>query len=270
MSVEIAAVQEEAATGAVARVFADIRATMHTGSVNLIWRHLATLDGALEPLWLAVKPIYAGDALERSIGALKSSIAPPAAWSAQETQNAGLDDEARRLCGEVIATYNRGNALNLMSLSALLTQEDRGAGVWDGEPEVFPSPSCPLPLVPELDSLDPITREWVFTLNAYGMSDARSSVVATLYKHIAIWPEFLPLVAKELEPLSVSGTLQQESARFVATARAAAGELARQRGPLPDTEAVKLGLAMMEQFVELAISRMLPIGLYLRARLALP
>ena len=38
---------EAAATGDVAAPFADIRATLGVGVVNLIWRHLATIDGAL-------------------------------------------------------------------------------------------------------------------------------------------------------------------------------------------------------------------------------
>ena len=40
------AVVEASATGETADLFADIRATVGVRVVNLVWRHLATLDGA--------------------------------------------------------------------------------------------------------------------------------------------------------------------------------------------------------------------------------
>ena len=41
------AIAETAATGAIAEIFADIRGVLRVEVVNLIWRHLATLPGAL-------------------------------------------------------------------------------------------------------------------------------------------------------------------------------------------------------------------------------
>ena len=52
------AIAEAAATGQTAQLFADIRATVGVRVVNLVWRHLATVDGALPWAWAAVKPLY--------------------------------------------------------------------------------------------------------------------------------------------------------------------------------------------------------------------
>ena len=52
------AVAEAAAVGEIADLFADIRATVGVRVVNLVWRHLATIDGALPWAWGAVRPIY--------------------------------------------------------------------------------------------------------------------------------------------------------------------------------------------------------------------
>ena len=52
------AVVEAAATGQTADLFADIRATVGVRVVNLVWRHLATIEGALPWSWSAVKPLY--------------------------------------------------------------------------------------------------------------------------------------------------------------------------------------------------------------------
>jgi len=51
------AIAEASATGETADIFRDIRATVGVRVVNLVWRHLATLDGALPWAWAAVKPL---------------------------------------------------------------------------------------------------------------------------------------------------------------------------------------------------------------------
>ena len=45
MSDPVPAIREADATGAVAAIFADIRAVFGVGVVNLIWRHLAVFPG---------------------------------------------------------------------------------------------------------------------------------------------------------------------------------------------------------------------------------
>ena len=52
------AITEAQATGEIADLFADIRATVGVRVVNLVWRHLATMEGALPWAWAAVKPLY--------------------------------------------------------------------------------------------------------------------------------------------------------------------------------------------------------------------
>ena len=47
----VSAISEDEATGETAEIFCDIRTTLGNGVVNLIWRHIATIEGAL-PLGL--------------------------------------------------------------------------------------------------------------------------------------------------------------------------------------------------------------------------
>ena len=51
MSDPVPAVTEAAATGETAAIFADIRQVLGVDVVNLIWRHLATIEGALPWAW---------------------------------------------------------------------------------------------------------------------------------------------------------------------------------------------------------------------------
>ncbi len=53
----IPAIREEDATGDVAAIFGDLRATLGIPLVNLIWRHLATIPGGLAWVWTLVKPL---------------------------------------------------------------------------------------------------------------------------------------------------------------------------------------------------------------------
>ena len=67
MSDPFPAIAEASAAGETADLFADIRATVGVRVVNLVWRHLATLDGALPWAWQAVKPLYLQGMADRAV-----------------------------------------------------------------------------------------------------------------------------------------------------------------------------------------------------------
>ena len=54
----VSAIREDEATETIASIFADIRETLNVEVVNLVWRHLATMPGALEWVWGTLKPLY--------------------------------------------------------------------------------------------------------------------------------------------------------------------------------------------------------------------
>ena len=56
----VPSVLETSATGEIADIYSDIRATLGTSVVNLIWRNLATMPGALQWTWSTVRPLYVG------------------------------------------------------------------------------------------------------------------------------------------------------------------------------------------------------------------
>src|SRR3954462_4318733 len=62
MAESVPSVLESEATGEIADIYADIRKVLGTSVVNLIWRNLATMPGALPWAWSAVRPLYQGDA----------------------------------------------------------------------------------------------------------------------------------------------------------------------------------------------------------------
>ena len=58
----VPSVLEADARGEIAEIYADIRKVLGTSVVNLIWRNLATMPGALQWTWSTVRPLYLGDA----------------------------------------------------------------------------------------------------------------------------------------------------------------------------------------------------------------
>lgn len=60
----IPSVPEHLAVGATADLYRDIKETLQVPVVNLVWRHLATIDGALGRVWNSIKPLYGDPDLE--------------------------------------------------------------------------------------------------------------------------------------------------------------------------------------------------------------
>jgi hypothetical protein len=125
----VPSVPETAASGEIAEIYADIRATLGTSVVNLIWRNLATLPGALRWTWSTVRPLYLGAAAPHA-EAVRRTLSLPAVppLSADALTAAGLDRAALAAIRTTLDSYHHTNALALVVLSALLERYDPSAG----------------------------------------------------------------------------------------------------------------------------------------------
>lgn len=214
----VPAIAEDAATGETATLFAEIRATLGVGVVNLIWRHLATIPGALPWAWGALGPRYRDGSLARAASGLR--VAPPPglpAWPAAVLASAGLSEADRAAIGGVLDAYARTNPLALVALSAL---EGRGGGRAAAPASVSPAgPSLPLPPLPR--EVAPEVAALVARLNGLG-AGRPDAVLATMYRHLAHWPPYLALAWTLVAPAAADGRL----AAAIAASRAEAGRCA--------------------------------------------
>jgi hypothetical protein len=105
------AVAESSATVETAQLFADIRAVVGVRLVNLVWRHLATIDGALPWAWAGVKPLYLRGMPDQAAVRFRQSMIVPQLASLGGVQPASVDD--------VLASYDHSNTINLFALGAL-------------------------------------------------------------------------------------------------------------------------------------------------------
>lgn len=224
----VAAIGEAEATGDVAALFADIRATLGVGVVNLIWRHLATIDGALPWAWSSVRPLYVEGIIEGEAERFRERMRLLDLPRVPSEALAAVGTDAAALTGvkTVLATYDRSNTMNLLALSALLASLDGNvaSGGQVGSGRTGGVEGALLKLVSESD-VAPTTWALVHRLNMLGERD-EGRVLASMYRHLAHWPGVLALAWTLLAPADADGSLGSVIADNLAAAKARARVLA--------------------------------------------
>lgn len=244
------AVAEAAATGVTAELFADIRATVGVRVVNLVWRHLATIDGALPWAWMAVKPIYLQGIADRAAIRFRESMSLPALGSLAGDEPASVD--------AVLASYDHSNTVNLFALGAMVAWL-RGEAAQDGTAE--PGPRLPVPdlALPKLLSADDVAPEtWALVLRLNRFGDEQQVILASMYRHLAHAPAFLARVEKVLVLAEAEGTLFRAIASNRGVAAKRARIVARAIDTTRPTQAEEIETALAA-FVDHAIGKMVTI-----------
>lgn len=213
----VPAIVEAQAEGPIALIFADIRRTLGVEVVNLIWRHLATMPGALAWAWCEVKPLYQGAAAVEA-DEVRRTLALPmvTAFSEDVLAASGIDESGRSCINAILDSYFHTNALALVALSSVLARHGGGdeltattgnaARARSVAPHPAPAPAK-LPRLTPLAELDPAVARLIAELNAFG-EDKDFTLVASMYRHLSHWPAYLALVRTLLAPLQASGELQ--------------------------------------------------------------
>ncbi len=261
----VPSVSEAAATGEIAEIYSDIRGTLGTSVVNLIWRNLATMPGALQWTWSTVRPLYIGPAAvhaETVRRTLRLPKVPP--LSADALMAAGIGRTALKDIHTILDSYHHTNALALVILSALLEHCDPSSAVTIqlSEP-VSPSAQTELPALPPMASLPAEVQRLIGQLNEFG-EDTASFLIASMYRHLAYWPPYLAIVRTLLAPLQMDGSLNALTRAARALGRAHGHVLSRQLEPLRPPPSMQDALASCRLFVEHPIARMTGICAIIR------
>ncbi len=261
MNDPVAAIAEAEATGEVAALYADIRAVYGVSVVNLVWRHLATIPGALPWAWETVRPLYLDGTIARQAAALRIArrLPPVVALPPEVLAAAGLDEADAGRIGDVLDAYERTNPMALIALSVALQRladpasGGAAAAVPDGPPPpaspAIPLPAILLPALLRLEDMAPATAALVLRLNRIGAAGP-DPVLASLYRNLAHWPGYLALAWTLLAPLEAGGVLGEAIGDVRAAARVRAAAIA---GLAPRPRAVLA--AAQRPAVEQAIGR---------------
>jgi hypothetical protein len=262
----VPSVLETAATGEIAEVYSDIRRTLGTSVVNLVWRNLATIQGALPWAWSAVRPLYLGAAAGHAEAVRRTLRLPETTkLSAKVLAAVGIDGSARGEIHAILDSYNHTNVLALVVLSALLERHDPSGGqAVDVTKANAPVPvRTELPALPAMMALPGEVRHLIDELNRYG-EDGAPYLIASMYRHLAYWPAYLAIIRDLLAPLQADGSLNALTHSARVLGRAHGKVLARQLEPAPPPQALQDVLASCRLFVEHPIARMTGICALIR------
>ncbi|WP_374446663.1 hypothetical protein [Stella sp.] len=265
----VPAIPEAAAEGETAAIFADIRSTFGVSVVNLVWRHLATIPGALPWCWAAVRPAYRDGSIAFQAAALRRALPLPALPEppAVVLDAIGIDPGARADIRRVLDSYDQTNAMALVALTALALRLDgRVPAAEAGGRAPIPVVAGPLPRLLARAEMSPEAAVLVGRLDALGRRpDER--IVASMYRHLAHWPAYLALSLVQLAPLAADGRLAAaiEAAGALGRdgARRVAAELRPPDSPL-DPAARAAARRGIDEFTRHPIARMVPIAALLR------
>lgn len=251
------AIAETAAAGETAELFADIRATVGVRVVNLVWRHLATLDGALPWAWRAVKPLYVRGMADRAVVGFRQDMRVPRLGSLAGDEPASVD--------AVLASYDHSNTVNLFALGALaswLCNDVAASGASEEGPRL-PAPDVALPKLASEEDVPAETWQRVLRLNHFG-DQPEPVILASMYRHLAHAPVFLQRLEAALAPAAADGSLGRA---ILDNRRAAAGRarlLARAISADRPRSAKEIEIGV-SAFVDHAIGKMVTICRAIRA-----
>jgi hypothetical protein len=260
----VPSVLESAATGEIAEIYADIRATLGTSVVNLVWRNLATLPGALPWVWSTIRPLYLGGA-EENAQAVRRTLSLPKLprFSADTLSAAGLGSSELARIRTILDGYYHTNALALVVLSALLERDRPSAAKPIQLTETPPLIRTELPPLPAMATLQPAVQRLIAELNSFGEDDA-PFLIASMYRHLAYWPPFLALIRTALAPLQADQSLIALTHRARALGRVHGGMLSSDLKSSPPPPSLQDALASCRLFVEHPIARMTGICALIR------
>ena len=269
----LAELPESRATGETRAIYEEMKRLGAVPMVALIFRHLATLPGALEWAWAAIGPSWRSGRVQEEAWRIAREADLPAIPPMPRAALAalGVDDAGLREIHVVADAYNLANPENLLTvtcLSRLLggarARETPAARSWT-------PPPAPGPLVPMID-VATMPREVSDLLDLVAAPNALAGatpkdtprVVQSLYRHFGHRPGFLALLVTLLQPRFRDGSIDRSVAAIRTAMEAAADTLVREISapPAPDP---RIGVAF-ERFKPV-IPQMIVVGALLKRSL---
>jgi hypothetical protein len=259
-------IREEDAPAGIRRIFTDIKRASGTPLVNLIFRHLATIPGGLEWVWGCIRVNWDYDGLLKAASALPSPEimieVPDVLWRA-----VGISEKDLGEIRDLVDHYNSTNAANILGVTVLsqiirhryYSSADTKLTWTDSSPSQFTQAGPP---VPALDSLPPDVTQLLQFVNGLG-ENKPPVVVASLFRHLTLWPGSLAVAGAMLAPLSRSGELARLRDEATFSAEEIANEMISTTKPncaSPPDAGREAILNALDLFRTSVIAKMLPIG----------
>ena len=200
----VTAISEDQATGKTAEIFLDIKKTMQIPLITSIWRGLAGMNNSLEDVWILTKPIYLSGTPELALNHMLNSISFPIPT---KFNSEIFNVEDLKHIKDIIKVYTKSNGMNLMALSAFIKSEYKPRVVISNITPKIVEASFPRLLNKEEIS----NKNWeiVKKVNSLGGIKNKDNHVATLWRHLSYWPNFLDKAYKNIKIFESNGDLMK-------------------------------------------------------------
>ena len=200
----VTAVSEDQATGKIAEIFLDIKKTMQIPLITSIWRGLAGMNNSLEEIWILTKPIYLSGTPELALNHMLNSISFPILTKFNSEK---FNAEDLKHIKDIIKVYTKSNGMNLMALSAFIKSEYKPRVVISNITPKIVEASFPRLLNKEEIS----NKNWeiVKKVNSLGGIKNKDNHVATLWRHLSYWPNFLDKAYENIKIFESNGDLMK-------------------------------------------------------------
>jgi hypothetical protein len=259
---------EREATGEKAAIYAEMKRLGAVPMVALIFRHLATLPGALEWTWGAIGPAWKSGRLQEEAWRIARSapLEPLAPIPREALAPLGVDAEGLREIHVVLDAYNLANPENMLSILCVLRLLDGARSSRPLEARAWTPPPAPGPLVAMTD-VATMPREVAALLDLVAAPGAEKGprVVQSLYRHFGHRPAFLALAVTLLRQRFHDGSIDRAVAVIHSSMSIAADDIVRglsaPRAPHPGIRAVS------ERFSGAVIPQMIVVGALLKQAL---
>lgn len=221
---------ESAASTETLAIYAELRRLCGVPMVPLIYRHLATIPGALTWAWSRLGPAMRTGRLQDSAWAMRQSIqlAPVVTLPAESLRALGVSSTDMAEFHKLLAAYNRSNPVNLLGLRCLAlfaqqepdTQPERCLASDQNSAWQPPIPVRDLLPMVSPDNIQGDARALMHLLNDRGDVSRRSPIWPSLYRHFAARPPLLALAAVVVPPAFQSVDGAADAIRSDASKRA--------------------------------------------------
>ena len=263
----VPSIAEADATGEIAKLYADIRQSLGMPFVNLVWRNLASVPGGLKWAWTTMKPLYQQGAVYVEARQLRDSQTLPTVSTLPRAvlRAVGVDAGAELSIAAAIDGYDRGNPLNIVTFSALMSRLRGEKPTAPPPAPVDAGPEAPVagetPRMLNFDQMDPVAAGMVRAVNLLGARGRALEVQVSLPRNLAHWPGFLSLYWTVLAPLHDDGRLATCIDAVLDDGRERGGRMAGALRDTPDPpEDTRRGvLESLENLVPNAMGRMIPV-----------
>jgi len=244
---------EAQATGAIAIIYDEIRRCSGVPYVSSLQRYLATLPGALEWAWEALRPALVSGVIPETGWRLAADvrITPARPVAATTLRDWRVDAAGLAAIRNIAANFVRVSPVNLVTgacLRCLLTGSvPSGSGYGDGW-------TLPMMLPPMPGNVDPASLPDAqrAVLMRFATELDGAPFIPALYRQLAHWPAMLAWLADELAPRFAAPETEAARVAFQSTSRAAAADIVTRlpapKGTHPDEATTARVLAAIERY----------------------